>query len=119
MALSSNLTIVVGGVSRAYNETGTLPQGKVRTAILTNGQAGMRISHEEKGARDRALVEFTEDTANVTTGAPLKQKFHIVIDQPQQPNLDAAALKAMIMAGCLWLTADSGANLDRILIGEY
>jgi hypothetical protein len=117
MALSSNLSIAVGSVTRSYNETGTLPQGKIRTAALTSGQAGLRISHEEKAKRDRGLLEFSETTTDATTGSPHTQKFHLVFDQPMQPNLKVADLQALIRGGLTWLLADD--NLQRILIGEY
>lgn len=117
MALSSNLSITVGSVTRSYNETGTLPQGKIRTASITNGQSGLRISHEEKAKRDRGLVEFSETVADATTGLPVPQKFHLVIDQPMQPNLHMADLEALIRGGLTWLLASD--NLTRVLIGEY
>lgn len=117
MALNSNLTVTIDTVDRSYNETGTLPQGKVRTAQLTDGQAGLRISHEEKKLRDRALVEFSESTRDATTGDATDQKFHLVIDQPMQPNPEVSALEALIRGGLTWLLASD--NLSRVLNGEY
>lgn len=115
MALSSNLIIAVDSTDRNYNETGTLPKGKIRTASLSNGQAGLKISHEEKSGRDRGLVEFSEATDSA--GKITNQKFHLVFDQPQQPNMELPELEALVRGGLTWLL--TGDNLTRVLIGEY
>jgi hypothetical protein len=116
MALNNNLSITVDAVARSYNETGTLPQGKIRTAQLTNGQSGLRISHEEKSKRDRGLVEFSE-TTSTEAGIITNQKFHLVFDQPMQPNLELPEFEALVRGGLTWLL--TGDNLTRVLIGEY
>ena len=117
MALSNNLTITINALARSYNETGTLPKGKIRTASITGGQAGLKISHEERASRDRGLVEFSEVTQDATTGLTTGQKFHLVIDQPMQPNMKLAELELLVRGSLTWLLADD--NLNRVLIGEY
>lgn len=123
MALTANLTLTVDGVSRSYNEldekaTGKELPGRKRKVALSDGESMFRVSHEEKGARERALVELSEIRVNATTEAQSTQKVYIVLDQPAGPNLRRSELKALAVTLCTWLTANSGANLDAVLLGE-
>lgn len=119
MALADPQSVTVGGSAKSLPRTST----GVNQSTYTSADATVSalVSHQY-GRRTRRTMrvtstKITTDPLNSTANVRVSMSSYIVLDVPPT-GFTAAEQKEILLAVATWLSANTGANADKLVGGE-